>query len=102
MNFKAGYKDTTTTVDALDDAGNVTGQEDIRLDVGTYVTFDWQSNWAFRKDMVLSVGILNVFDRDPPLSISTGGVNRGQQFGYDDRYYDPRGRTFYTNFSYKF
>jgi len=102
MNFKAGYKDTTTTVDALDDAGNVTGQEDIRLDVGTYVTFDWQSNWAFRKDMVLSVGILNVFDRDPPLSISTGGANRGQQFGYDDRYYDPRGRTFYTNFSYKF
>jgi iron complex outermembrane receptor protein len=52
--------------------------------------------------MVLSVGLLNVFDRDPPLSISTGGANRGQQFGYDDRYYDPRGRTFYTNFSYKF
>jgi iron complex outermembrane receptor protein len=102
MNFKAGYKDTTTTVDIVDDAGNVTGSEDIRFKVGTYVTFDWQSRWAFRKDMLLSVGLLNVFDRDPPLSISTGGSNRGQQFGYDDRYYDPRGRTFYADFSYKF
>jgi len=50
----------------------------------------------------LTLGILNLFNQDPPFSLSTGGVNKGQQFGYDDRYYDPRGRTYYVNASYKF
>ena len=102
FNYKSGYSDQTTTVDVLDAAGNVTGTQDIKLKVKDYYTFDWQTTWAFRKDMSLSLGLLNIFDKDPPLSISIGGVNRGQQFGYDDRYYDPRGRTFYGNFSFKF
>jgi iron complex outermembrane receptor protein len=34
--------------------------------------------------------------------VSSGGVNRGQQFGFDDRYYDSRGRTAYMNASFKF
>jgi iron complex outermembrane recepter protein len=50
----------------------------------------------------LTVGALNVFDEKPPLAISNGGLNRGQQFGFDDRYYDSRGRTWYVNASYKF
>jgi iron complex outermembrane receptor protein len=102
LNFKTGYLDKTTTVDVLDGSGNVIGQEDIKLDVGNYYSFDWQSNWAITKSMGLSVGVLNIFDKSPPLSISSSGVNRGQQFGYDDRYYDPRGRTFYVNFGVKF
>lgn len=102
MNFKSGYTDATTTVDVLDATGTATGQEDIRLKVPTYFTFDWQTQWSFRKDMTLTMGALNLFDRVPPLSISAGGLNRGQPFGYDDRYYDPRGRTLYANFTYKF
>jgi iron complex outermembrane recepter protein len=54
------------------------------------------------KNLQLTVGILNLADDAPPLAISTGGLNRGQQFGFDDRYYDSRGRTFYGNISYKF
>jgi iron complex outermembrane receptor protein len=102
LNFKSGYTDATTTVEVLDAAGNVVGTEDIKLKVKNYYTLDWQSTWAFAKNMALTVGLLNIFDQDPPLSISIGGNNRGQQFGYDDRYYDPRGRTFYANFSFKF
>lgn len=102
LNFKSGYKDQVTTVDVLDDAGNVTGQEDIRLDVKEHFTFDWQTQWAPMPSLLLTAGILNLLDEDPPFSLSTAGVNKGQQFGYDDRYYDPRGRTYYVSASYKF
>ena len=102
LNFKSGYTDQLTTVDVLDAAGNVTGTEDIRLKVKEYITADVQTQWRPRKDIYLTLGILNLFNQDPPFSLSTGGVNKGQQFGYDDRYYDPRGRTYYVNASYKF
>jgi len=97
MNFKSGYKDHTQTVEVLDAAGNVTGTEDIRLDVPWYYSFDWQTQWEMNKTFTFTIGALNIFNRKPPFAISTGGVNRGQQFGYDDRYYDPRGRTWYVN-----
>lgn len=102
MNFKSGYKDQTTEVEVLDGTGAVTGTESIRLKVKKYYSFDWQSTWAFRKDMSLTLGLLNIFDRDPPFTLSTSGTNKGQQFGFDDRYYDPRGRTLYGNFTYRF
>lgn len=102
FNYKSGYHDQLTTVDLLDASGNVVSQEDIRLKIKSYVTADFQTQWRPRKDVVLTLGILNLFDRDPPFTLSTGGINKGQQFGYDDRYYDPRGRTFYGNVSYKF
>ena len=100
--FKSGYDDQETTVDRLDAAGNVTGTEVIRLRIKEYATLDWQTQWNIQKSFALSVGILNVFNTSPPFTLSTAGTNKGQQFGYDDRYYDPRGRTFYVNASYKF
>ena len=102
VNFKSGYKDYLTTVEVLDAAGNVTGTEDIRWQVKEHFTLDWQTQWTPRKNLQLTVGILNLLNEDPPLSISSDGINRGQQIGYDDRYYDPRGRTIYGNLSYKF
>jgi len=102
INYKSGYADQLTTVEVLDAAGNVTGTEDIRLKVKDYLTADVQTQWRPRKDIAITLGILNLFNEDPPFSLSTGGVNKGQQFGYDDRYYDPRGRTYYINASYKF
>jgi iron complex outermembrane recepter protein len=102
VNFKSGYKDADTSVEVLDAAGNVVGFEDIRLDVKRYVTADWQTQWRPIKNLALTAGVLNLFDTKPPLSISSGGNNRGQQFGFDDRYYDSRGRTAYVNASYKF
>jgi iron complex outermembrane recepter protein len=102
FNFQSGYKDALTTAEVLDDAGNVTGTEDIQLDVGRYYTFDWQSMWRVNKSFDITLGVLNIFNRVPPFAISGSGINRGQQFGYDDRYFDPRGRTWYANLSVKF
>lgn len=101
-NFKSGYKDKETTVEVLGANGDVTGTEDLRLEVKRYVTLDWQTQWTPVKSLALTVGLLNVFDTKPPLSISDGGTTRGQQVGYDDRYYDSRGRTAYVSASYKF
>jgi iron complex outermembrane recepter protein len=102
VNLRSGYLDQATDAEVLDAAGNVTGVETLRLPVNEYITIDWRSAWMPTKNIEVAVGALNLFDHKPPLAISTGGVNRGQQFGYDDRYYDSRGRTFYINASYKF
>ena len=102
VNFKSGYKDVSKTVDVLNDAGVKTGTAKVQLDVKSYATLDWQTSWDFRKDMGLSLGVLNLLDQKPPLSLATSGTNKGQQFGYDNRYYDPRGRSLYGNFTYRF
>ncbi|WP_017878620.1 TonB-dependent receptor domain-containing protein [Janthinobacterium sp. CG3] len=102
LNFKSGYKDQATSVEVLDASGVVTGTEKIRMEVGYFSTWDWQTLWTPSKSWSISAGALNLFDRDPPFVPSTSGGNRGQQFGYDDRYYDSRGRTLYANASYKF
>jgi len=101
-NFKSGYLDQATGADVLDGSGNVTASETIRLRVKKYATLDWQTSWAPIKSVLLTVGAVNVLDTKPPLAISTGGGNRGQQFGFDDRYYDSRGRQVYGNVSYRF
>jgi iron complex outermembrane receptor protein len=102
VTFKSGYLDQLTTVSVLDGAGNVTGQEDIRKNVGFFSTLDWQTLWNISGRWSLTAGVLNLTDKSPPFVPSTSGNNRGQQFGYDDRYYDPRGRTAYLNGSFKF
>jgi iron complex outermembrane receptor protein len=47
----------------------------------------------------LSVGVRNLFDKDPPLFI-----NNGSQFqsGYDVYQYDPRARFVFVTATYKF
>ncbi len=102
INFKSGYRDQETDVEVLDAAGNVTGTETIRMKVGYYTTVDWQTQWTPTKSWAITAGVLNLLDKEPPFVPSTSGLNRGHPFGYDDRYYDPRGRTLYVNASYKF
>jgi iron complex outermembrane receptor protein len=103
VNFKSGFQDQTTEVEVLDANGNPTGaREDIRLRAKEYFSLDWQTMWNPVKPLTVTVGLLNVMDVKPPLVISGGGANRGQQFGFDDRYYDSRGRTAFVNLSYKF
>ncbi len=102
VNFKSGYKDQETEVNLLDATGAITGSEKIRIHAGSYATLDWQTAWNPNKQWTFNAGVLNLFDRAPPFVVSVSGTNRGQQFGYDDRYYDARGRTVYVNASYKF
>jgi len=99
LNYKSGYGDQFQSADdcLVSDANG--DCVDIRRQVKAYTTVDWQTVYQHNKNLRLSLGVLNLFDQDPPLSIKTVG---GHQLGYDNRYTDPRGRTFYGRVNYSF
>jgi iron complex outermembrane receptor protein len=70
------------------------------LHVSSYTTFDWQTVFDYSKSMHVTLGIKNLFDRDPPFTLQDGGG--GNQIGYDGRYADPIGRQFYIIGKYTF
>ncbi len=59
-----------------------------------------QGSWAGIKGLKLTVGVRNLFDRDPPYTVAGGQV--AFQGGYDPQYADPRGRFYYGRVTYAF
>jgi iron complex outermembrane receptor protein len=95
INFQSGYKDFETEVENL-----ATGAaENVRLKVKPYVTLDWQTAYTWNKQLTVALGIKNVFDKEPPLSLRANG---GHMLGFDYRYYSPMGRTVQVKASYDF
>lgn len=84
-HYKSGYEDFHST----DHPTNT---------VASYTTFDGYGSWDAFKNFSLTVGVRNMFDRDPPLSFQT----KKFQAGYDPRYADPTGRTYYVRGTYNF
>ena len=66
---------------------------------GAYETWDVQLKYTGIRNLGLTFGIKNVFDRDPPYVNGSGGAF---QSGYDPTYVDPRGRFFYGTITYSF
>ena len=66
--------------------------------VSSYTTFDLFGVYKPIKALSLTAGVRNLFDRDPPLSYQQPMF----QAGYDPRYADATGRTFYVRGSYDF
>jgi iron complex outermembrane receptor protein len=66
--------------------------------VASYETWDAQGTWDAWKGLGVTLGIRNILDRDPPAS------DQGQTFqvGYDPRYTDSHGRTYYVGLKYAF
>lgn len=62
-------------------------------------TYDAVVNYKVTKNAKLTLGIRNLFDRDPPLFIHNGSQF---QAGYDVYQEDPRGRFVYLQGTYKF
>ncbi|MES2103605.1 MAG: TonB-dependent receptor [Pseudomonadota bacterium] len=60
--------------------------------VPSYSTFDGYGTWNVAKTFSVTAGIRNLFDKDPPLSYQTQTF----QAGYDPRYTDALGRTYYV------
>ena len=83
--YKSGYQDQDN-----DEVAN--------NHVPSYTTFDGYGSWQAIKGLTLTAGVRNLFDRDPPLSYQSGTF----QAGYDPRYADPMGRTFYVRGTYNF
>lgn len=66
--------------------------------VASYTTFDGYLSWSMVKGFSITAGVRNLFDRNPPLSYQTQTF----QAGYDPRYTDPTGRTYYLRGTYSF
>jgi iron complex outermembrane receptor protein len=98
MNYRSGYDDIHFTADdcSVDDG---TDCVDVQLRVPEYITFDWQTKWSPTKSLSLVLGVANIFNEAPPLSLRNTGSH---QLGYDPRYASPLGRTYSLGLSYKF
>jgi iron complex outermembrane receptor protein len=101
VNFRSGYRDQTYSAEDWVVFDVASGEPiDYAGRVRAHVTFDWQSRWQVGRAAALTLGVLNVADRDPPRSLLSAGG--GFALGYDDRYYDPRGRTFHASVDLRF
>lgn len=85
-NYQSGYEDQYT-----DAEGNI-------VNVSPWSTWDLFVRWSGVKNLVLTAGINNLANREPPVT------NQQQYFqiGYDPTYVNPRGRTPYLTVQYKF
>lgn len=107
LNYKSGYRDPDIAASSYINKVNADGSIGDAVDsltrrVSDYLTADWQTHWHVLPQLDLNVGVINLFNTAPPLSLGVGGLKQGFQAGYDDRYYDPRGRTVYANLNYRF
>jgi iron complex outermembrane receptor protein len=64
--------------------------------VGSYSKVDLQMRYSGFPRTRLTAGVFNLADRNPPLSGQLGSF----QAGFDPRYADPRGRTYYLSVGY--
>ncbi len=90
-NYQVGYRDLRTALQTA--ATTPTPRQ-----VGSYETYDAQLSYSGIKAMKLTLGVKNLFDKDPPYT------NYGAGFvgAYDLSYTDVRGRFVYLTASYKF
>jgi len=91
--YQSGYEDAPVTAYPLDANGQVSGPaQQIRLKAADQVLWDWQTSWQLSEALQVTAGVINLFDTKPPLSLNQIGAGKGQMLGYDERYFDARGR----------
>jgi len=102
-NYRTGYHDQEQTVEVLG-TGVPLGQGpeiDIQLEVPSYMVTNYQARYMMLDDsLAMTLGITNLLDEEPPLSLRTSGA--GHQVGWDPRFTDAFGRTFYLQAEYAF
>lgn len=104
-NWRSGCHDKEQSaadgkVRVVNSDGSLGAHATVIRDVDSCGTPDWQTRMQLLKSTALTVGIRNVLDQAPPLSLRTAGG--GKQMGFDARYANPLGRTFYVNASCKY
>jgi iron complex outermembrane receptor protein len=67
-------------------------------EVDDYLIHDASLTWSGVKNLQLTFGINNLFDKDPPRTVQVTTFQRG----YDPRFTDPLGRTYMLRAAYKF
>ena len=68
--------------------------------VGSYEIYHLQGQYTGIRNLTLTLGLRNLFDKDPPYT--NAGGQTSFQGGYDPLYADPRGRFIYSRATYKF
>ncbi len=91
QSYHGGYKDEVP-------AGTV--PPGFNPDVKAYTTFGASATYTGIKNLSLTAGIKNVFDKDPPFTAHNLDFAAGA--GWDPRVADPRGRAFTFLANYKF
>jgi len=102
-NYRSGYDDQEQTVE-ITGTGVPLGQgpeTDVQLKISSYQTWDYQLRWMTMEDRLgLTFGVSNLLDEEPPLSLRVSGA--GHQVGWDPRYTDAFGRTYYLSADFTF
>jgi len=103
-NYKSGYLDQEQTINMFDSNGVPDFSSEptpVQLTVSDYYTVNYQTAVKLMDDKLgLTFGINNLLDEEPPLSLRTSGS--GHQVGWDPRYTDAFGRTYYVRGEYTF
>ncbi len=93
VSYSSGYSD--------DDHTKLTTLPEFQTrEIGSYTTVNLVSTYTGAKNLDLSVGVINLFDRTPPFTWHN--VDNAVGTGWDPRVADPRGRTLTFNVNYKF
>jgi iron complex outermembrane receptor protein len=92
--YASGYKDQ------LPNNGKGTPPAGFNPDVSSYTVFGLSTTYTGFKDTTVTVGVQNLFDRDPPFTAHN--VDDVVGAGWDPRVADPRGRAFTFQVKYKF
>jgi len=104
VNYKSGYADQPFTADsgnvlAVNPDGSLGDGVAYNGRVSSYTIADWQTRWDVTDKLRLTLGLNNIFNTKPPLSLKIVG---GNQVGYDGRYADPTGRAIAVGASFRF
>ena len=104
VSYKSGYSDQSYTADsgnvlAVGADGSLGDGVAYNGKVSSYTIADWQTRWDFSPSLRFTLGLNNVFNQRPPLSLKIVG---GNQVGYDGRYADPTGRAIAVGATYRF
>ncbi len=91
IRHKTGYVD-------MNNPSTVVGGPSFYGNVESYTLVDFSVTAKPYKAVTVTAGIKNLFDTDPPFS----NQSTRSQRGYDPRYTDPYGRTFFLRASYGF
>ena len=94
QSFSSGYKDQ------LPNGGKGSPPPGFKPDVSSYTTYNLSGTYTGFKNTTITVGIQNLFDRDPPFTAHN--VDEVVGAGWDPRVADPRGRSLSFQLKYKF
>ena len=92
--YRDGYKDQ------LPDAGKSAPPPGFKSKVSSYTTWGLSGTYTGLKNTTITVGIQNLFDRDPPFTAHN--VDEVVGAGWDPRVADPRGRSLSFDVKYRF